>query len=230
MARVFLGVGHGGSDSGAVANGLKEKNLNLAIATYCRDELVRHGVTVGMSRTKDEKDSLVDEVKECNAFAPDFAVEIHNNAGGGDGAEIYHHYGGGNGKTLAQNILNEIVAIGQNSRGLKTKKNSDGRDYFGWIRQTVAPACLVECAFVDNKKDIAIIDTVSEQKVMGIAIAKGILKTLGIKWIAETPKKNPPVSGETKLYRVQVGAYSDIKNAEEMLEKLKSAGFEGMIV
>ncbi len=228
MAKVFLGVGHGGFDSGAAANGLEEKKLNLAIALACRDELVRHGVTVGMSRTKDEADPLADEIRECNAFAPDYAVEIHNNAGGGDGAEIYHHFGGGKGKTLAQNILNEIIAIGQNSRGLKIKKNSEGRDYFGWIRQTVAPACLVECAFLDNEKDVAIIDTAAEQKVMGIAIAKGILKTLGIKWVAEKQEEIPPA--DKKLYRVQVGAYNDIKNAEEMLKKLKSAGFEGIIV
>ena len=230
--KVFLGVGHGGADSGAVANGFKEKNLNLAIALACRDELTRHGVTVGMSRTKDENDPLAEEIKECNAFlgSDGLAVEIHNNAGGGDGAEIYHHYGGGRGKTLAQNILNEIIAIGQNSRGLKTKKNGDGKDYFGWIRQTKSPACLVECAFVDNKKDIAIIDTAAEQKAMGTAIAKGILKTLGIKWVEAKQKETPPANGNKKLYRVQVGAYSDIKNAEDMLKKLKSAGFEGIIV
>lgn len=185
MARVFVGVGHGGNDSGAVANGLKEEDLNLAIAKACNDELIRHGVSVLMSRTKDENDPLADEIKECNKFAPDYAVEIHNNAGGGDGVEIFHHHKGGKGKTLANNILKEIVAIGQNSRGLKTKTNSAGKDYYGWIRETVAPACLVECAFVDNKKDIAIIDTAAEQKAMGIAIAKGVLKTLGIKWVAE---------------------------------------------
>ena len=197
MAKVFIGVGHGGTDSGAVANGLKEKDLNLAIALACREELTRHGVKVGMSRTKDENDPLANEVKECNAYNPDYAVEIHNNAGGGDGAEIYHHYGGGKGKTLAQNILNEIVAIGQNSRGLKTKKNSSGKDYFGWIRDTKAPACLIECAFVDNKKDIAIIDTAAEQKKMGIAIAKGVLKTLGIKWVAE--KKHTLIATASNL-------------------------------
>ena len=185
MAKVFIGVGHGGNDNGAVANGFKEDSLNLAISLACRDELARHGVTVGISRTKDEADSLADEIKECNAFKPDYAVEIHNNAGGGDGVEIYHHYGGGKGKTLAQNVLNEIVAIGQNSRGLKIKKNDQGKDFYGWIRQTKSPACLVECAFLDNKKDVAIIDTALEQKKMGIAIAKGILKTLGIKWVAE---------------------------------------------
>lgn len=183
--KVFIGVGHGGADNGAVANGLREDALNLAIAKACNDELIRHGVSVLMSRTKDENDPLADEIKECNKFAPDYAVEIHNNAGGGDGVEIFHHHKGGKGKTLANNILKEIVAIGQNSRGLKTKTNSAGKDYYGWIRETVAPACLVECAFVDNKKDIAIIDTAAEQKAMGIAIAKGVLKTLGIKWVAE---------------------------------------------
>ena len=227
MAKVFIGVGHGGADNGAVANGLKEDNLNLAIALACRDELARHDVTVGMSRTKDEADPLADEIKECNAFAPDYGVEIHNNAGGGDGVEIFHHYGGGKGKTLAQNVINEIVAIGQNSRGLKTKRNSDGRDYYGWIRQTTAPAILVECAFVDIKKDIAIIDTAAEQRQMGIAIAKGILKTLGIKWVAE---KEPATANTKKLYRVQVGAYSERKNAEDMQKALKAAGFEGVIV
>ena len=178
--KVFLGAGHGGSDPGAVANSLKEKDLNLSIALACRDELERHGVTVKMSRTKDDSESLNEKIKECNAFKPDLALDIHNNAGGGDGAEVFHHHGGGTGKTLAVNILDEMVKIGQNSRGPKVKKNSSGSDYFGFIRQTNAPAVIVECAFVDNTRDIKIIDTAAEQKKMGVAIAKGILKTLGI--------------------------------------------------
>ena len=212
--KVFIGVGHGGADNGAVANGLREDALNLAIAKACNDELIRHGVKVGISRTKDEADPLADEIKECNAFKPDYAVEIHNNAGGGDGVEIYHHFGGGKGKTLAQNVLNEIVAIGQNSRGLKTKKNGEGKDYYGWIRQTKAPACLVECAFLDNKKDVAIIDTALEQKKMGIAIAKGVLKTLGIKWVAEkTYTLTATVSKLTKT------------KADSLAKELKNKGF-----
>ena len=79
--KVFLGVGHGGSDPGAVANTTKEKDLNLSIALACRDELIRHGVSVKMSREKDENDPIGEEVKECNAYGPDLAVDIHNNAG-----------------------------------------------------------------------------------------------------------------------------------------------------
>lgn len=227
--KVFIGVGHGGNDNGAVANGFKEDALNLEIALACRNELVRHGVLVGISRIKDEADPLVDEIKECNAFNPDYAVEIHNNAGGGDGVEIYHHFGGGKGKTLAQNILNEIVAIGQNSRGLKTKKNDQGKDFYGWIRQTKAPACLVECAFIDNKTDVKIIDTSVEQKAMGVAIAKGVLKTLGIAYIQPKPVVTDTNVGG-KIYRVQVGAYTDKANAENMVKNLKADGYDAVIV
>ena len=77
--KVFLGVGHGGSDPGAVANEVKEKDLNLAIAQACAEELERHGVEVKLSRKKDENDPLTDEIKECNAYNPDLAADIHNN-------------------------------------------------------------------------------------------------------------------------------------------------------
>lgn len=223
--KVFLGVGHGGADSGAVGNGLKEEDLNLAIAKECAITLQRHGITVLMSRTKDENDTLNDEIKECNKFKPDLAVDIHNNAGGGDGVEAFYHFKGGVSKTLAENVLSEIVKLGQNSRGAKTKKNAFGKDYYGFIRETSAPAIIVECAFIDNKKDIAIIDTATEQKVMGIAIAKGILKTLGIAYVEE---KKTETSG--KIYRVQVGAYSVKANAEALQKKLKADGYDAIIV
>ena len=194
MAKIFLGVGHGGSDPGAVGNGLKEKDINLSVAIACRDELERHGVTVLMSRTKDENDDVNEEVKECNAFAPDFACDIHINAGGGDGAEVFHTLSGGKGKTLANNVEKEIIAIGQNSRGVKTRANSAGKDYYGFIRGTKAPAIIVECAFVDNAKDIAIIDTAEEQEAFGIAIARGILKTLNIAFAEQIPYRDNVLS------------------------------------
>lgn len=224
MSKVFLGVGHGGTDSGAIGNGFKEKDLNLSIALACRDVLERHGVTVLMSRTKDENDALTDEIKECNAFNPDLAVDIHNNAGGGDGVEAYYHYGGGTGKTLANNVLCEIVNIGQNSRGAKIRKNAIGRDYYGFIRETKAPAIIVECAFIDNATDIKIIDTEAERQTMGAAIAKGILKTLNIAYV------EPKTAESGKIYRVQVGAYSSKENAEAMKAKLIKAGYSAIIV
>ena len=79
--RVFIGVGHGGIDGGAVANGLREKDLNLIMALKCREVLVSAGIEVGISRVKDENDTLAEEIREANAFKPDLAVDIHNNAG-----------------------------------------------------------------------------------------------------------------------------------------------------
>lgn len=233
--KVFIGVGHGGSDPGAAANGFKEKDLNLSIALACRDVLERHGVNVLMSRTKDEDD--ITSIKECNAYNPDYALDIHNNAGGGDGAEVFYHYKGGAGKTLANNVLNELKNIGQNLRlgdsgkndGLKTKRNAFGFDYYGFIRNTVAPAIIVECAFIDNKTDLAIIDTEAERKTMGIAIAKGILSTLGITYVEPKPVVTDTNVGD-KIYRVQVGAYKVKANAEAMQKKLKDAGFTAIIV
>lgn len=180
MSKVFIGVGHGGSDPGATGNGFQEKDLNLSIALACRDTLASSGVDVEISREADITSSLEERIRQCNQFDPDLALDVHNNAGGGDGAEVYHHYAGGTGKTLAENILSEIVAIGQNSRGTKVKLNSAGRDYFGFIRQTSAPAVIVECAFVDNATDIQMVGTADKQKRMGQAIARGVLKTLGI--------------------------------------------------
>ena len=220
--KVFITAGHGGLDGGAVANGVKEKDLNLSIALACRDVLKRHGVEVKMSRTKDEDDPLSEEIKECNAYGPDLAVSIHNNAsnGKGDGAEVFHHHGGGKGKTLAENILGEIVKIGQNSRGAKIRKNANGKDYYGFIRETSCPAVIVECAFVDNASDLKILASEGDRKSMGEAIAKGVLKTLGVEFQGE----------RTSLYRVQVGAYLLKSNAEAMQKKIKAVGFDAFIV
>ena len=224
--KVFIAVGHGGSDPGAVANGIKEKDVNLAIALACRTELVRHGVEVGMSRTKDEDDKTT--VKECNAFNPDYALDIHNNAGGGDGAEIYYHYKGGASKTLAQNVLDAIVKeTGQNSRGIKTKKNALGKDYYQFIRETVCPAIIVECAFLDNAKDVKIIDTSIEQKDMGVAIAKGVLKELGIAY-KELPKveekEDPKVAElEAKVKALQKENDALLKKVNTLTAKINGA-------
>ncbi len=218
--KVFIGVGHGGADPGAVAGGFYEKDLNLPIALACRDELERHGVVVLMSRETDEDETLTGKIAMCNDFDPAVALDIHNNAGGGDGAEVYHSRHGGTGKVLAQNVLEAVTAIGQNSRGAKTLINSQGVDGYLFIRNTACPAVIVECAFMDTPKDLDMVDTAAEQKTMGIAIAKGVLKTLDIEW------KEPVVEPVREtLYRVQIGAYRVRENAENQLKKAQAAGF-----
>lgn len=204
MAKVFLGVGHGGSDAGAVKY-LREEDVNLNMALGCEEYLKGQGVEVKLSRYKDEYDPTTDEIRECNAYKPDLAVDIHNNAGGGDGFECYYHHLGGNSIKLAKNIEKEVKAIGQNSRGCKTKLNKNGKDYYGFIRDTKAPAVITEGVFVDNKKDVQIADTVAEQKAFGVAIGKGIIATLKEMGKLNATQK-PQTATQKDLYKVKINA------------------------
>lgn len=183
MAKVFLSAGHGGTDPGAVAYGLKEKDVNLNIMLACKAELEHYGVKVVCSRTKDENDPVGQEVKEANASGADIAVSFHNNAGGGDGSETFYYGTSANGKKLAQLCEKYTKAIGQNSRGIK-----DGSKLY-FVKNTKMTAVLCESAFIDNNKDNDIIDTVAEQQKFGIAYAKAILEYFGIKRKADAEKK-----------------------------------------
>lgn len=181
MSKVFIGVGHGGNDPGAVAGGLKEADMNLVMALALKAELDRHGVTTAISRTKDEADPLAEEIKQANAFGPDLAIDCHNNAGGGDGFEVLYQTNGYTKKSyeMAKAIEQEVIKLGQNSRGCKTKLNANGTDYFGFLREVKCAAVICEGVFVDSS-DRLIADTPTKQKAFGIAYAKGILKVLGI--------------------------------------------------
>ena len=213
MPKVFLSAGHGGSDPGAVANGLYEKTINLNALLACREELIRHGVTVVCSRTTDADDPVAQEVKEANLSKANLAVSFHANAGGGDGFEAYYYDTNVNGKRLASLCEKHVKAIGQNSRGIRRGNHL----YF--VRNTNMTSVLIESFFVDSFADKKIGDTVLEQKAFGVAYAKAILEYLGVKY---KPKN-------TTTYRVQVGAYGFKANAESMRDRLKKAGFEAII-
>ena len=182
VKKVFIGIGHGGSDPGAVANGLKESNLALDIGMRLNSLLKAAGVFTLVSRTADVDDDLTDKIARCNVFNPDLALDIHINAGGGEGWEAFVYSGGGTSKLLAQNIEQEVKKI-TISRGLKTKLNSSGTDYFGFIRQIQAPSVILEAAFIDNAKDVERIKTGEGRQKFAEAYAAGILKTLGIKTV-----------------------------------------------
>lgn len=175
MAKVFIGVGHGGRDAGACANGLVEAQVNLVQAQAMRDVLVRHGIQVRLSREQDEDDRLAQEIQACNAYAPDLAVECHNNAGGGDGFEVYYWPGAERSRSLAQCVEREVLKLGQNSRGIKSSTT------LGWVRQVKAPCILCEGFFLDSG-DRLIGDTIEKQQAFGTAYAKGVLAYLGIQY------------------------------------------------
>lgn len=221
MYKVFIGVGHGGNDPGAVSNGMKEADINLVMALTMNEELLRHGVIVQLSRTKNENDTLSDEIKEANIFKPDIAIDCHNNAGGGDGAEIYrqtNRYVQSSTK-LAELMETEIIIIGQNSRGIKTRLNSDNNDYYGFLRQVNCPSVIVEGVFVDNKTDMNVANTIEKQKKFGVAYAKAVLKYFKIDY-------KEPVS---YLYKVQLSFYDQDK-ALSALNKITLSGLTGAYI
>ena len=198
--RVYVGIGHGGYDSGAVGNGFKEKDLTLSIGKYCNERLKQYGIETKISRTTDCDSSINSKVAASNAFKADVCMDIHINAGGGDGSEVYYSHVSPNGKKLAQSIVDATLAIRQNTRGIKTRVDDDGTDYFGMIRMTDAPAVLVECAFIDNATDIQIINTEAKRKVFGYAIADGVAKYLGVKMPTAKPTTaSKPTTATVKI-------------------------------
>lgn len=212
--RVFIGVGHGGSDPGANRY-VKEADANLTIALELKKQLEAAGIVVGMSRTTDENDPIGEEIREANAFAPDLAVEVHNNAGGGDGFEVFVQTNkfAAKSRACAEAIEAEVKALGQKSRGLKTK-------VFGWTYNVKAPAVLLEGFFVDNKADAADFDTVSEQQELGRAYARGVLKYLGIDSKVEAKE----------TYTVEaVGEFDSKEKAESALKQVEALGFTGSV-
>lgn len=84
---VVVDAGHGGDDPGAVANGLKEKDLNLKSATYIYNRLNELGIPAKMTRTTDETLGKTERVNRIlNAFGNNSDVLVlsnHINAGGG---------------------------------------------------------------------------------------------------------------------------------------------------
>ena len=179
MGKIGIYAGHGGAGSGAVGqSGELEKDYTLRIATSAINALNASGYDTITNRTSDVSRDIAADADAANSVGVDYVAEIHLNSNSGTpatGTEVFYSITGGKGQQLAQNILNEITALGYKSRGIKTKKGASGRDYFGIIRRTTAPAVLIEVCFINNPDDMARLDC----EAAGRAIASGIMKMYG---------------------------------------------------
>ena len=179
MVKIFIDAGHGGHDGGAIANGLKEKDLTLEIAKKLRSELNKYrNVQVKMSRTGDTFLSLSRRANIANSWGADLFLSIHINAGGGVGYEDYIHTSQ-NSKTKSgkiQSCINAemIKATGWRNRGRK-------RANFAVLRQTKMPAILTENGFIDTKTDADKLKSNSFLNKIADGHAKGIAKHFGLK-------------------------------------------------
>ncbi len=154
MVKIFIDPGHGGTDPGAVGNGIQEKNITLQISNKLREILVNEyvGVTVRMSRSGDETVSLNQRTNMANQWGADFLYSIHINSGGGTGYEDYIYSGLSTNSRTAQmqrTIHSEIISRnGMVDRGSKQAS-------FHMLRESTMDAVLTENGFIDNPNDAA---------------------------------------------------------------------------
>ena len=154
--KVFIDAGHGGSDPGAVGNGLKEKNIVLNIATKLGALLNGREISIKYSRTNDTYLSLEDRARLANAWGADLFVSIHANSATSSvrGTECYTHPTANTAtKTLSANISRSIASkFGIPNRGHKEAN-------FAVLRLSNMPAILVETAFISNSSDANLLNT-----------------------------------------------------------------------
>lgn len=219
MTKVYLDPGHGGYDSGASGHGLREKDVVLKIARYTRDSLQNNykGVSVRMSRNKDEFISLTGRTHDANRWGADVFVSIHNNSFNGSayGYEDYIYQGGVSSKThsLQSSLNNEIAPLFRNNRGKK-------RANFAVVRQSSMPAVLTENGFIDNKTDADYLSKERNLREIGQAHARGIAVFLGL---AKGTSK--PALSEGAGSPVSLGSSSSGKgdmNTNSLVDYLKS--------
>lgn len=171
--KVFVGVGHGGYDPGAVSY-IVEKEYTLKVGKLVAEHLKNAGIEYLMSRDADIDTTMLSKLELCNNYNPDLIIDIHFNAGSGHGFEVYHSMYGGMSKTLAENINSEVSKI-MYSNGCKTFINAEGKDRFTIIRETHVPSVLCEGGFVDDWSDAEWIK--SNYQKLAKAYAEGVLKT-----------------------------------------------------
>ena len=188
---IFLDPGHGGSDSGAVENGVREKDLTLSVYNKVSSRLASLGYTVLTSRNTDKDVGLVSRADQANKSNADMFLSIHFNAGGRGtayGIETYY-YKPEDGYTPAINKENHnnperieksrklankiqqnlLYKTGAYDRGVR-------RASFAVLRETSIPSILVELGFIDNQEEVNKIKTNEYQEKLADGIVDGIVE------------------------------------------------------
>ncbi|KEO44678.1 GBS Bsp-like repeat-containing protein [Streptococcus salivarius] len=192
---VYLDAGHGGYDPGASYFGISEKSLTLAIQSRVKAKLESEGYQVVTTRTSDTYVDLTDRSRAANASESDIFVSIHINASGSSaaqGIETYYYQPYAEypsrinatyhanptrlsmSDTLANAIQSSLInATGAQNQGVK-------RQTFAVLRETTAPAVLLELGFLSNPQEAARLSTSAYQETLANAIVAGIKRYYSI--------------------------------------------------
>ncbi|MHC5768481.1 MAG: N-acetylmuramoyl-L-alanine amidase [Nostoc sp.] len=172
--KIVLDPGHGGKESGASGpTGYLEKDVNLVVSKLLRDELLKRGATVVMTREDDKEVSLVERQAIISQEEPAIAISIHHNSlpDNGDAEKIK-----GFGAFWYQPQAHNLAIFLHNYVVKKLGKPSYGVywDNLALTRPTAAPSVLLELGFMSNPDEFEQIVNPKEQKKTANAIAQGI--------------------------------------------------------
>lgn len=230
VIKIILDPGHGGTDPGAVKNGLEEAAITLKIAKKVKALLEEYqGVEVKLTRSTDTFIELSERADIANKWKADLFISIHINAGGGTGFESFVYNGNVSSETVAaQNVIHAAVikAVGGTDRGKKRKN-------LAVLRETKMKALLTEVAFIDTPADAAklkkdsFLDQAAAGHVNGIVAFYGLKKKKTAVKAAKSTASN--IDGKETYYRIVTGSFKDKAKAEDRVADLKKKGFDSFI-
>lgn len=188
--RIVVDSGHGGIDPGKVGiNGAYEKDINLAIALFLKEELQEAGCEVIMTRETDtglynETDSskkiadLKRRVELMNNEKPDAIVSIHQNSftqESSKGAQVFYQTTSAEGKKFAEIMQKQMIEDLDTGNNRVAKPNSD----YYLLKNSEGTAIIVECGFLSNTQEAQLLVSEKYQKKVAKSIAKGTISYLG---------------------------------------------------
>lgn len=176
MATIVIDAGHGGYDAGAVKGSRYEKNDNLRMALAVGERLKRCGINVIYTRTTDEFIPLLERSRISNSQNVDLFASFHRNSATSSTANGVETLVYNNASTksvqAAEALQQALVNIGvQSNRGVK-------RANLSVLRETNAPALLLELGFISNDQDNALFD--SKFDAYADAIARSLAESVGV--------------------------------------------------
>jgi N-acetylmuramoyl-L-alanine amidase len=188
---IVIDPGHGGRDPGKVGvNGALEKDINLAIALRLKDLLEGNDIHVIMTRTEDEglysesdsnkkRADLNNRIKIINSSDAVFAVSIHQNSFSQEnvkGAQVFYHAQSEQGTILAMTLQEQLKETIKDGNHRKAKSNTN----YYMLKHTIYPLVIVECGYLSNWTEAALLLEEEYQEKMAWAIHLGIIKHLNM--------------------------------------------------
>ena len=179
---LILDAGHGGKDAGTSGNGLKEKDMALAVVKKTAEKLKGSGVQVYLTRDSDIYPENAARIGIANEIA-DALVTVHMNSGpvSANGTEmLYKDYPGDDNFKLTSKKLaaimqkNVVAATGNNDRGLKLRTD------LLILNQAKVPAIFAEIVFLTNPNDALKISQNAYQEKVAEGLANGIKEAMGL--------------------------------------------------